>query len=111
MTVGAKVKRKRQPYRVGTAPFPTKEAVTKACQEILYSYNLMEPLKDEDTNFLLDLLKHHPRGSEKILGTTNEVVVAENEYKGRGFLLALTEGGYRDFSFMKCIRAMKREDI
>lgn len=95
-------------YQVGGEQFVTKKAITERCQEILYRVDLGSDVTEDDRRFLLELIKHHPGGYEKMRGGVSAIHVYETEYKTRGFMLRKRKGrNQEDFSFMKCIRALK----
>jgi hypothetical protein len=55
-----------KPQTIGSYSLDTQAAAIAFIQEVLYRRPLLEPIRDADHEFLLELLKKHPRKTEKI---------------------------------------------
>jgi uncharacterized protein DUF3223 len=91
--------------RVGDLVFPSKDALKKACQEVLYAHELgqtvTEPLYDK---FLRDLLLRHSKAEIKMGVGVASFQVKQGEPRGRCFWLTRTDGTRTYFSYPACIR-------
>ena len=92
-------------YIVGEEVFRTKNDVTKRVRDILHAYRLGQMLGSDHFTFILDLLRNHPRATEKIGCGVSAITVEQNpRYRnGRGFLVSRSDGTTTDFSYNKCI--------
>jgi len=54
-----------KPQTIGSHSFDTQAAAVAFIQEALYRHPLLEPIRGADHEFLLELLKKHPRKTEK----------------------------------------------
>lgn len=96
--------RSKGPYQLGTEIFRTKEAANEYIQTILYRYQDGEELGEEDLEFMVEVLKHHPRAHEKIgTGVRAIRVQRETQWGTMQFAVVRTDGSDTDFSFKKCL--------
>lgn len=91
--------------RVGDIVFASKDALKKACQEVLYAYDLgqtvTEPLYDA---FLRELLLRHSKTEIKIGVGVASFQIEQGEPRGRCFWLTRVDGTRTYFSYPACIR-------
>jgi hypothetical protein len=91
-------------HTIGPHSFNTQAAAVAFIQEVLYRHTLLEPITGDDHAFLLELLKKHPRATEKA-GVGVKHFTVENAKGGtRCFYVTRGDDSRSDFSFMKCLR-------
>jgi hypothetical protein len=104
--------RSRGPYQLGTEIFRTKEAANAYIQEILYRYQDGQELGEDDLEFMIEVLKHHPRADEKIgVGVRGIRVQREAQWGTMQFAVIRTDGSDTDFSFKKCLYPVSRLQV
>lgn len=102
----------REPLIIGNEVFTTKKAAIDRCRQILYGYEIDEPICGQDESFLLHLLLRHPDAPEKSSGGIDMLVVQENVHHGkrtRGFWILRGDGTRMDFSFYECLSPTPHE--
>lgn len=94
-------------YQLGTHVFSSKDNIQKHAQAIMKSSRPEEPIQPPASQFLLDLLKRHPRSGKKIgIGVAAFFVRINHQwgqYKNMCFWLRRTDGTETDFSYRECI--------
>jgi DNA-directed RNA polymerase-4 subunit 1 len=93
-----------KPHTIASHTFGTQATAVAFIQKVLYRHPPLEPIQDAGHEFLLELLKKHPRKAEKI-GVGVKHFTVENAKGGtRCFYITRVDGSRSDFSFMKCLR-------
>ncbi|MBL8090838.1 MAG: DCL family protein [Anaerolineales bacterium] len=97
---------KRRTYTIQSEIFPTKNALKKRIQEILYQYKIDQQLSNGDFLFMIEVLKNHPDYEIKNGVGINAIFVKQNPvYKQhRGFWVARLDGTETDFSYLECLK-------
>lgn len=91
-------------HTIGPHTFNTQAAAVAFIQDVLYRHPLLEPIRGDDHEFLLELLKKHPSTVEKV-GVGVKQFTVENAKGGtRCFYVTRVDNSRSDFSFMKCLR-------
>jgi uncharacterized protein DUF3223 len=104
--------RSRGPYQLGTEIFRTKEEANAYIQEILYRYEDGQELDEDDLEFMVEVLKHHPRAEEKIgVGVRGIRVQRETQWGTMQFAVIRTDGSDTDFSFKKCLYPVSKLQV
>ena len=91
-------------HTIGSHTFDTQTAAVAFIQEVLYRHPLLEPIHGADHEFLLELLKRHPRKEEKIGVCVKHFTVEKAQGGTQCFYITRVDGSRSDFSFMKCLR-------
>ena len=91
-------------HTIGPHIFDTQAAAVAFIQEVLYRHPLLEPITGNDHAFLLELLKKHPRATEKAGAGLKHFTVENAKGGTRCFYVTRVDGSRSDFSFMKCLR-------
>jgi len=91
-------------HTIGSHTFDTQTAAVAFIQEVLYRHPLLEPIHGADHEFLLELLKRHPRKEEKIGVGVKHFTVEKAQGGTQCFYITRVDGSRSDFSFMKCLR-------
>lgn len=94
-------------WKLGNKEYVHKTAVRARAQEILYRFKDVTPGTD-DFDFLLALLRAHPRGEKKIGAGVEWFFIEHDEYSAPNFGVRRTDGTEVDFSFYKCVSALGR---
>lgn len=89
--------------QIGRLNFKYKKDVTAHFKKILNSYNFQETLNKDDFNDVLNLLKIHPKATEKIGPGIKKIIVVEARYKTKCFNAIRIDLSSEIFSYIKCI--------
>ena len=99
----------RIPITIGDLSFPSKDAATAHCKEILYRGELGSEITGSDADFVEALLYARP---DKVTGMAGRTVVRYlrkmHPYNTPCFCAELDDGSLLDFSYMKFIKAYPR---
>lgn len=88
---------------IGPHTFATKGAAIEFIQKILYSHDLRVPITGDDHEFLMELLKKHPRVTEKTGSGVTHFTVEPAQGGTRCFYITRTDDTRDDFSFLKSL--------
>ena len=101
---------------LGGKEFSNKDSIRNESKKIMKKYNNGEKLKNEDKDFLIDLLKYHPNYEEKIKNMDYICINRNEKFKfTRCFYIVDKNGNKSDFSTVKCIdnifdKSIEKED-
>jgi cold shock CspA family protein len=94
------------PVYVGELKFADTQAVFDKIKGIMRDYKDSQPIMGADKQFMVDLFKNHPRGSEKTQ-YLREIVVKENEAfdeATQSFFIKKRDNTEEDISYVKCVQ-------
>ena len=95
---------KATPQTIGHLRFDTKGAAEEFIQGILYRYDIKVPVTGDDHEFLMDLLKKHPKAIEKIGVGVKHFTIEPSKGGTRCFYVTRIDGSHDDFSYAKCLK-------
>ena len=91
---------------LGTA-YPSLDALKAVFKALIVKTKNEEVIPEPGRSQLLELLKHHEHGEEKLKGVKDFTVSLHPEYKQtRCFFVLRDDGTKEDFSFHKCLNNM-----
>ncbi len=98
-----KKKIKVNKYFAGGLGFPTKAALVAHCKDILYSCEL--EFKGQDYDVVVDVLKMHPRYSEKVGRGDYQICIVPCRVNTRNntYIIKKANGEVEDFSYYKAV--------
>jgi len=82
---------------------PKRYRLLKITQEIRQRYPDGEPLSQQDRDFMLGLLRCHPRAQEKFGAGITDIVAHPFIGGSRCFFVIRADGSAEDFSVRKCL--------
>ncbi|CAE8647484.1 unnamed protein product, partial [Polarella glacialis] len=88
--------------QVGKERFADRAAMKARCQQLLRLHRDDEQLNPEDTDFMLKVLQHHPRGKEKARGCRAIAAGVHPTFQMRCFYV-VRDDGREDFSYIRCV--------
>jgi len=98
-------------YYFNDIGFTTKKEITEYIRSIVNKYKNGESLGTHDFNFMLEVLKEHPKADIKIGCGVKDLVINEtvNQYykKTRFFIIIRNDDSQEDFSWVKCLGSNK----
>ena len=90
--------------KLGRKEYTNTDIIKSDTKNILNKYKDKEELKDEDKDFILDLLKYHHNYEEKVKDMDHIIVDSNPNYKySRCFYIVDKYNNKKDFSSKKCI--------
>ena len=90
--------------KLGRKEYTNTDIIKSDTKNILNKYKDKEELKDEDKDFILDLLKYHHNYEEKVKDMDHIIVDSNPNYKySRCFYIVDKHNNKKDFSSKKCI--------
>jgi hypothetical protein len=102
---------KRQPITIANHDFKTLTEATEFIRNMLNGLPQNVRLPEPHDSFLRDLVSMHPRAESKVRGEIIYFSIGADSYSGHCFHLHRADGTETDFSYLKCLRGEKREDL
>ena len=94
----------RTSYQIAGQTYPSKQALTTRCQEIVRAVPDGESVPDDEQAFLLELLRHHTEWESKAAGGVARLTTQTTAHGTRCLVLVSNDGWQEDISYKHAIK-------